>query len=125
MEDLPVRLADLLESIAIRVRTMTVDRVHRIVKIVSLGLIALTMAVAALVYLFVALYNLLAQWLTPAAALGVMAGIFLIAGLLVWIRRSARPPKVELPPDVKAATTVEPAAVAPVASQPAPPTPAG
>jgi hypothetical protein len=125
MEDLPVRLADLLESIAIRVRTMTVDRVHRIVTIVSLGLIALTMAVAALVYLFVALYNLLAQWLTPAAALGVMGGIFLIAGLLVWSRRSARPPKVELPPDVKAATTVEPTAVVPVASHPAPPTRAG
>ena len=125
MEDLPVRLADLLESIAIRVRTMTVDRVHRIVTIVSLGLIALTMAVAALVYLFVALYNLLAQWLTPAAALGVMGGIFLIAGLLVWSRRSARPPKLELPPDVKSATTVEPAAVVPVSSQPAPPTRAG
>jgi hypothetical protein len=125
MEDLPVRLADLLESIAIRVRTMTVDRVHRIVTIVSLGLIALTMAVAALVYLFVALYNLLAQWLTPAAALGVMGGIFLIAGLLVWSRRSARPPKVELPPEVKSATTPEPPTVAPVASRPAPPTPAG
>jgi hypothetical protein len=125
MEDLPVRLADLLESIAIRVRTMTVDRVHRIVTIVSLGLIALTMAVAALVYLFVALYNLLAQWLTPAAALGVMGGIFLIAGLLVWSRRSARPPKVELPPEVKSATTPEPPTVAPVVSRPAPPTPAG
>ncbi len=93
MEDLPIRLADLLESIAVRVRTMTVDRVHRIVTIVSLGLIALTMAIAAVVFLFVALYNLLAQWLTPAGALGVMGGIFVIAGLLVWSRRSARPPR--------------------------------
>ena len=93
MEDLPIRLADLLESIAVRVRTMTVDRVHRIVTIVSLGLIALTMAITAVVFLFVSLYNLLAQWLTPAGALGVMGGIFVIAGLLVWSRRSARPPR--------------------------------
>ena len=121
MEDLPLRLADLLESIAIRVRTMTVDRVHRIVTIVSLGLIALVMALTAVVFLFVALYNLLAQWLTPAGALGVMGGIFVIAGLLVWSRRSARPPEVELPPEVRSATIEEPTSVAPVVSQPAPP----
>ena len=125
MEDLPIRLADLLESIAVRVRTMTVDRVHRIVTIVSLGLIALTMVIAAVVFLFVSLYNLLAQWLTPAGALGVMGGIFVIAGLLVWSRRSARPPRVELPPDVKSATTLEPTAVAPVVPQTAPPTQVG
>ena len=125
MEDLPLRLADLLESIAIRVRTMTVDRVHRIVTIVSLGLIALVMAVTAVVFLFVALYNLLAQWLTPAGALGVMGGIFVIAGLLVWSRRSARPPEVELPPEVRSATIEEPTSVAPVVSQPAPPAQVG
>ena len=59
----------------------------------------------AVVFLFVSLYNLLAQWLTPAGALGVMGGIFVIAGLLVWSRRSARPPEVELPPEVRSATT--------------------
>jgi hypothetical protein len=115
MEDLPVRLADLLESIAVRVRTMTVDRVHRIVTIVSLGLIAATMAITAVVFLFVALYNLLAHWLTPAGALGVMGGIFVLAGLLVWSRRSARPTQVELPPEVKSATIPEPASTSPPA----------
>ncbi len=126
MEDLPVRLADLLESIAVRVRTMTVDRVHRIVTIVSLGLIALTMAIAAVVFLFVALYNLLAQWLTPAGALGVMGGIFVHRRTVGLEPEECTPDRsVELPPDVKSATTLEPTAVAPVVPQTAPPTQVG
>nr|NIR41474.1 hypothetical protein [Actinomycetota bacterium]NIS35004.1 hypothetical protein [Actinomycetota bacterium]NIT97855.1 hypothetical protein [Actinomycetota bacterium]NIU71007.1 hypothetical protein [Actinomycetota bacterium]NIV89567.1 hypothetical protein [Actinomycetota bacterium] len=56
MDDFPVRLADLLESITARVRALTVDRAEKAVTIVSLSFAAVTLALLAVVFLFMTIH---------------------------------------------------------------------
>lgn len=91
MEDLPRRLAELLESVATRVRAMTVDRIARGVTMVSLALPLLVLALLTVVFLFLTIHGALAIPLTDAGAFGVMAGLFALGGVLAWRRRSHQP----------------------------------
>jgi MYXO-CTERM domain-containing protein len=91
MEDLPRRLAELLESVATRVRAMTVDRIARGVTMVSLALPLLVLALLTVVFLFLTIHGALAIPLTDAGAFGVMAGLFALGGALAWRRRSHQP----------------------------------
>ncbi|HVR31498.1 MAG TPA: hypothetical protein VMS74_02195 [Acidimicrobiia bacterium] len=91
MEDLPRRLAELLESVATRVRAMTVDRIARGVTIASLALPLLVLALLTVVFLFLTIHGALAIPLTDAGAFGLMAGLFTLGGALAWRRRSHQP----------------------------------
>lgn len=91
MEDLPRRLAELLETVAGRVRAMTVDRIAKGVTIVSLAIPLVVLGLLALVFLFMTIHAALAVPLTDAGAYGVVAGLFLIGGALLWRQRSRDP----------------------------------
>lgn len=88
MEDFPRRLAELLETVATRIRALTVDRIARGVTIASLAIPAMVLALLAVVFLFMTIHAALAIPLTDAGAHGVMAGLFLIAGALLWRKRA-------------------------------------
>ncbi|MGH8928170.1 MAG: hypothetical protein ACRDWH_07445 [Acidimicrobiia bacterium] len=88
MDDFPVRFADLLESIASRVRGMTVDRVRRWIRLSSLGLIAGTLGIMAVVFLLLSIYGALAIPLGPDGAFGVLGAVVLIGGIFMWIKRT-------------------------------------
>jgi uncharacterized membrane protein len=89
MEDFPARLATFLEDIATRVRAMTVDRIAKVVRLSTLGLIAAAFGLMAAIFLFLTVFAALAIALgSDAAAWGVLAGLFLIAGALLWSKRS-------------------------------------
>lgn len=91
MDELPRRLAELLESIATKVRAMTVDRIAKVVTMTSLGIPMAAFAFLALLFLAVTIYRALAIPLTPAGAYGVLAGLFGIGGALLWRKRSSDP----------------------------------
>lgn len=91
MEDLPRRLAELLESVATRVRAMTVDRIATGVTMAALAIPLLVFALLAVVFLFMTIHRALAIPLTPAGAHGVMAGLFAIGGALLWRKRTQDP----------------------------------
>jgi hypothetical protein len=91
MEDFPVRFADLLESIATKVRSLTVDRVRKWIRVSSLGLVAATLGMMSLVFLLLTVYGALAIPLGPDGAFGVLGGLFLVGGLILWSRRSKNP----------------------------------
>lgn len=91
MEDLPRRLAELLETVATRVRAMTIDRIARIVTIASLAAPLLVLAILTLIFMFMTLHGTLAIPLTSAGAFGVLAGLFGIGGALAWRKRSQKP----------------------------------
>lgn len=88
MEDFPTRFADLLESIASRVRGLTTDRVRNWIRVSSLGLVAATLGMMALVFLLLTMYGALAIPLGPDGAFGVLGAIALAAAVVLWTKRS-------------------------------------
>jgi hypothetical protein len=91
MEDLPRRLAELLETVAGRIRAMTIDRVAKGVTIASLALPLLVLALLTVVFLFMTIHGALAIPLTDAGAFGVLAGLFALGGALAWRKRTDEP----------------------------------
>ena len=90
MDDYPRRLADLLESLATRVRSVTVDRVDRVFVLVAFALPALVLALLAVVFLFLTIHGALAVPLGDAGAFAVMGGLFAVAGAFTWRMRSPK-----------------------------------
>lgn len=90
LEEFPSKLTEFLERATSKVRSMTVDRAERVVKIVSLGMITVMLALAALVLLGLAAFNALAAATDGTAAFAILGGVFVLAGALVWSRRKPK-----------------------------------
>jgi hypothetical protein len=88
MDDFPTRFADLLESIAKRVRALTTDRVGKWIRMSSLGLVAATLGMMAVIFLLLTIYGALAIPLGPDGAFGLLGGLVLVAGVVLWSKRS-------------------------------------
>ena len=95
----------MLESATERVRSLTVDRVARFIKIAALGLVLTTLAALALVFLFVGLARIVngliahacsdCSWSMPVAY-AALGGLFLVFGALLWSMRT-KPKRPEDP----------------------------
>jgi len=75
-ESYAARFADLLEGIAARVRSLTVERLDRGITLTAFGMAAAVLAVAALVLIGVALFRLL------AIATGATGGLCRLRGII-------------------------------------------
>lgn len=89
-ESQAARFADLLEGAAARARALTVDRLARGITGVALGIGAAALAAAALIFLFTAVFRLLAEGVGATAAYAVLGALFMAAGWLVLRSRSRR-----------------------------------
>ncbi len=95
MENFPTRIADFLESIATRIRSLTVDRAARVIMFVTLGLVAMALSGIAFVFLLVGLFRILEELIFKACecsqameiSYGIIGGLFALAGALFWARR--------------------------------------
>ena len=87
MDDFPARFADFLETVATRIRSLTVDRVNRWIRLSSLGMAATTLGLLALVFLVLSIYGALAIPLGSDGAFGVLGLVVLIFGIIVWSNR--------------------------------------
>ena len=88
MEDFPARFADLLESIATRVRALTTDRVSKWIRVTSMGLVAATLGMMAVIFLLLTIYGALAIPLGPDGAFGLLGGLLLAAGVIIRSKRN-------------------------------------
>ncbi|HKY48913.1 MAG TPA: hypothetical protein VJQ79_13120 [Acidimicrobiia bacterium] len=88
MEDFPARFADFLESIATRVRALTTDRVSKWIRVSSMGLVAATLGMMAVIFLLLTIYGALAIPLGPDGAFGLLGGLLLAAGVVIWSKRN-------------------------------------
>lgn len=97
MEDFSQRIPDMLESATDKVRSLTVDRVARILKILALGMVIAMLVTLALVFLFVGLARIVngliahacddCSWSMPVAY-AALGGLFLLFGALLWSART-------------------------------------
>ena len=87
MDQFADKFADFLEALAQKVRSLTVDRLDRLIIVVSLGIIAAVLAFVALTLLSIALFRIVATYVTSPGAYAIFGGIFIIAGAFAWTRR--------------------------------------
>ncbi len=92
MDDFPVKLADLLESVAGKVRALTIDRVAQWTKMAALGMVAATLGLLAVLFLIIGLFRLLSSVIGVTPTYAVLGGIFLAVGAFLWVKRT-KPPK--------------------------------
>ncbi|NNC93761.1 MAG: hypothetical protein HKN80_14860 [Acidimicrobiia bacterium] len=92
MDDFPIKLADLLESVAGKARALTVDRVAQWTKMAALGLVVATLGLLALLLLIIGLFRLISSLVGVTPTYAILGGIFLVAGAFLWVERT-KPPK--------------------------------
>ncbi len=88
MEEYAARFAELLEQIAIKVRSMTVDRVAKGIRLTGLGILVATLGFTAMLFLFLTVFGALEIPLTTAGALAVVGVVLVATGLYLWLKRS-------------------------------------
>jgi hypothetical protein len=88
MDDFPARLATLLESTAAKIRSLTIDRVAKVIRVTTLGIIAGALATMAGIFLFLTIYGALEIPLGRWGALAVLGGLFAAGGALLWTKRT-------------------------------------
>ncbi len=91
MDEFAIKFADFLESTSTKVREMTVDRISRGLKIAALGLVAATLVLIAVIYLFISIIRALAVPLTASGAFAVIGGLFVLGGAFLWWKRNQEP----------------------------------
>ena len=84
---LSARLADLLETIATRIREMSVDRAATGITWAAIGVIALFAGLTALFWLLVGIFRILGTLMGTETAYAVVGLLLILAGALVWSRR--------------------------------------
>lgn len=97
-DDLPARIAGLLEAVATRIREMTVDRVARGITFVTLGCLGMILVAIAFLFFLVGLFRITDELLHKLCDCGysmelsyaVVGGLFLLFGALMWRRRTRK-----------------------------------
>jgi hypothetical protein len=87
MDEYAARFAEFLEQIAIKIRSVTVDRVARGIRIAGLGILAATLGFTALLFLSLAIFGALEIPLTTAGALALVGALLVGVGIYLWMKR--------------------------------------
>lgn len=88
MEEFAARFAEILEQVAIKVRSLTVDRIARGLRLTGLGILAGTLGLSAVSFLLLTIFAALEIPLTTAGAFAVFGVILIGAGSFLWFRRT-------------------------------------
>ena len=88
MEDYAAKFAELLEQVAIRIRSVTVDRVARGIRLTGLGILAVTLVFTAMLFLLYAIFGALEIPLTTAGALALIGALLIGLGTYLWMKRT-------------------------------------
>jgi hypothetical protein len=85
--DYPAQIADFLEDLATKIRSMTVDRARNAVTWTALGILIAVIGILAVLWLLVAYFRVLGALVGQELAYAITGGILIIVGALLWIRR--------------------------------------
>jgi hypothetical protein len=95
-DDFPARIADIIEAIATRIRSLTVDRVARVITFITLGMLALTLVLIAFIFFLVGLFRIADELIRKVCdcgasmeiSYGIVGGLFLVLGAFLWAKRT-------------------------------------
>jgi uncharacterized membrane protein YidH (DUF202 family) len=85
--DYPSKIADFLEDLATRIRSMTVDRASIAVTWTAIGIVIATVGLLALIWFLVGFFRALGTLVGQELAYAIVGGILLLAGVFVWVKR--------------------------------------
>lgn len=88
MEQYAARFAELLEQVASKVRSLTIDRVARWIRMGGLGILAATLALLSVLFLLYAIFGALEIALTTAGALATVGVLLTGVGGYLWFNRT-------------------------------------
>jgi uncharacterized membrane protein len=96
VEDFPSRIADFLETLAARIRSLTVDKIARVIKFVTLGCLGTVLVLVAAGFLLVGIFRIVEELIFKACdctqameiSYAVVGGLFLLIGALLWRSRN-------------------------------------
>jgi uncharacterized membrane protein len=84
---LSVRVADLLEMVATRIREMSVDRAANAITWTAAGLVLFIGALLAIIWLLVGIFRILGTLMGQETAYAVVGVVLILIGAFVWSRR--------------------------------------
>ena len=87
MEDYAAKFAEFLEQVTTRIRSVTVDRVARGIRLTGLGILAFTLGFTAVLFLLFAIFGALEIPLTTAGAFALVGALFVGLGTYLWMKR--------------------------------------
>jgi hypothetical protein len=87
MDQLASSFADFLESTAQKARELTVDRAHRVLRLVAFGLVGIVLLGVAMTLLVRSTFHLVGHFTGLTGAYTIFGGLFVLVGALVWSRR--------------------------------------
>lgn len=90
MSDYPSQIADMLEDVANKVRSMTVDRVAGWAKWAGAGIFAAFLGLVLAIFMTVGLVRLLAGLVGMQWAYTIIGGLFVVIGMFLWRLRLPR-----------------------------------
>ena len=88
MDEYAARFAELLEKVTQKVRSLTIDRVARWIRIGGLGIVAATLALLSVLFLLFAIFGTLEIPLTTAGALAAIGALLVGIGAYLWNKRT-------------------------------------
>jgi hypothetical protein len=90
--DWAVQVVDTLESVVHAIKSKTTDPALRLVRTVVYGVMGIGLAIATLLLLTIGSVRVLDAYLPQGVWLAylIIGGIFLVAGLFVWSKRTAK-----------------------------------
>jgi hypothetical protein len=88
MQDFAAKFVEFIEQLAIKIRSLTVDRIRAAIRVTGLGILVASLGFTALIFLLWALFEALEIPLTTGGAFAVLGALFLIGGGVMWFKRS-------------------------------------
>lgn len=86
-QPLSVRIADLLEQVATKIRELSVDRAAVAITWIAVSLILIAAGIMAVFWLLVGIFRILGELMGQELAYVVVGLVLILAGAFVWSRR--------------------------------------
>lgn len=84
---LSVRIADFLEQIAAKIRSLSVDRAANGITWAAIAVLLITGAILAIIWLLVGIFRILGTLMGTETAYAVVGLVLILIGAILWARR--------------------------------------